>query len=60
MAEKPKYINGVNQAGKTQYAEETNVRFQKSSSNPIILLLTRLLNAFGNIVSPINEKKKHR
>jgi hypothetical protein len=53
--------NGVNQAGKADSPDEmTKVRFQKRNNDPWVLLFTSILNAFGNMFSPIKEEKKKK
>jgi hypothetical protein len=53
--------NGVNQAGKqSQDDGQIQVRFQnRTSKNPLTVLFMQILNAFGNIISPIKEDKKN-
>lgn len=53
-----RYTHGVNEAGRAAVDTEVKVRYKPTSKNPWVLLLTGLLNAFGNIISPIKDERK--
>jgi hypothetical protein len=59
MADQNRINNGVNQNGKVIVDETVKVRYKDTKRGPLVMALTGLLNAFGNMFSPIKEQKKY-